>query len=190
MSEQWPTWAIERVEIVASDPAWPAAAARLVERLHPVLAPWLAAGIEHVGSTAVPGLAAKPVLDLLAPVTSLAAAERVAPTLAGDDAWAGPTPGEGWSLVPPELDGRPWRRLFVLPEGDRRIAHLHLVAADDPHVHDVIDFRDALRRSVDLRDAYATLKRSAAAAHGDDRETYTAAKSAFVADVLGRMRRR
>lgn len=188
MTEQWPAWAVERVEIVAADPDWPAAAARLVERLHLVLAPWLSAGIEHVGSTAVPGLAAKPVLDLLAPVTSLTAAERAAPTLARDGPWSGDAPAEGWSFVPPELDQRPWRRMFVLPEGDRRVAHLHLVLADDPHVDEIIAFRDALRRSADLRDAYARLKRSAAAAHESDREAYTAAKSAFVADVLSRAR--
>ncbi|MFA9445276.1 GrpB family protein [Egicoccus sp. AB-alg6-2] len=191
MEQDWPAWATEAVEVVPPDPAWPALAAALRRRLTPVLGPWLVGGIEHVGSTAVAGLAAKPIVDLLAPVERLAAADDVAPALPRPQPWhSTPRADEGWALVPPDLDGRPWRRLFVLPSGARRLAHLHLVAGDDPHVAELLAFRDALRGDAELAAAYATHKRSAATDHRGDREAYTAAKTAFVLGVLAQHRTR
>lgn len=78
----------------------------------------------HIGSTAVPHLPAKPVLDLLGPTQDLEGAHEVVDALADD----------GWALVPPALDGRAWRRLVVLTGGERRCAHLHLLAGRD-HTH-------------------------------------------------------
>jgi GrpB-like predicted nucleotidyltransferase (UPF0157 family)/uncharacterized cupin superfamily protein len=174
VSETWPAWATEPIEIVDPDPAWTARAAALREDLEDRLGPWLEGDIEHVGSTAVPGLAAKPVLDLLAPVRLGSVAAELHRPLAE----------AGWELVPPELDGRAWRRLYVLAEGSRRRAHLHLVDPSDPRWCDEVTFRDRLRQRPDLAAAYARLKRLAAAAHRDDREAYTDAKSDFVHRVL------
>jgi GrpB-like predicted nucleotidyltransferase (UPF0157 family) len=105
--DDWPAWARQRVEVVEADPAWAQRADELATDLQRRLGPWLDGSVEHVGSTAVPGLAAKPVLDLLAPVTSLADAALADDVLAA----------AGWHLVPPELDGstlaaaaRPGRR--------------------------------------------------------------------------------
>lgn len=173
MSEGWPAWATEEVRIEDPDPAWKRVAVALIAVLEPRLAPWLDGRVEHVGSTAVPGLAAKPVVDLMAPVTSLASTPDADPVLA--DA--------GWELVPPELDDRPWRRFYVLPDGDRRRAHLHLVARTHPRWVAALAFRDRLRERPDLAASYAELKRSATASHPDDREAYTAAKSTFVERV-------
>ncbi|MGH3889113.1 MAG: GrpB family protein [Pseudonocardiaceae bacterium] len=64
----WPAWAAERVEVVESDPSWPARGLALAAELDEALSPWLVAAVEHLGSTAVPGLPAKPVLDLMAAV--------------------------------------------------------------------------------------------------------------------------
>ena len=172
--DDWPTWATAPVELVASDPTWPGLAARLADELDGLLAPWLAAPVEHVGSTAVPDLVAKPVIDLLAPVSDLGGAPHAADVLA--DA--------GWHLVPPDLDARPWRRLHVLPDGDVRRAHLHLVAHDHPRAERMRTFRDVLRRRPDLRDEYARVKTRAAAEHRDDREAYTRAKADVVRRVL------
>jgi GrpB-like predicted nucleotidyltransferase (UPF0157 family) len=174
VEDSWPAWATQPVEIVAADPRWAARAADLLRALEPILDPWLEGRPEHVGSTAVPGLAAKPIVDLMAPVRSL------------DEARAadGPLAAVGWQLVPPELDGRPWRRMYVLPDGDRRAAHLHLVEATHPRWRDTRRFRDELRRHPQLIEEYARLKRTAAQAHGEDREAYTHAKSAFVDRVL------
>lgn len=174
MSEEWPSWATQRVEIHEWTSAWGEFAGELIARLESCLDRWLTGTIEHVGSTAVPGLPAKPVVDLLAPVRSLAAAEAADEVLAA----------AGWHLVPPELDQRQWRRMYVLPDGDRRVAHLHLVEADHERVRDTLTFRDQLRQRPELASEYARLKFDAAQEHRDDREAYTSAKTAFVRSVV------
>ncbi|MGH3425981.1 MAG: GrpB family protein, partial [Mycobacteriales bacterium] len=77
----WPAWATEGVEIVDYDPAWAEDGARECAHLRQLLEPWLTGGVEHIGSTAVPGLAAKPILDLQAPIKDLAVADAVAGAL-------------------------------------------------------------------------------------------------------------
>ncbi|MFC3995386.1 GrpB family protein [Nocardiopsis sediminis] len=179
MAEPVPAWAYERVELSTPDPRWAGAARLEAERLAHLLAPWLAGGVEHIGSTAVPGLAAKPVIDLMAAVTGIDEAAREA----GDRRAA-----DGWHHVPPPLDGRPWRRFYVKPDesGLRRRAHLHILEQGHPRWADQLAFRDALRADPGLRRAYTELKRRLAREHPDDRERYTDAKSAFVALALGR----
>ncbi|MEU5235023.1 GrpB family protein, partial [Streptomyces anulatus] len=71
MSEEAPAWAYERAEVRPSDPRWAVRAQTEAARLTELLAPWLVDGVEHIGSTAVPGLAAKPVIDLMASMTAL-----------------------------------------------------------------------------------------------------------------------
>jgi len=147
-----------------------------------LLAPWLAGAVEHAGSTAVPGLAAKPVVDLMVPVSDLdVVTGQAAARLAAD----------GWCYVPAELDRRPWRRLFVKPDvsGQRREAHLHLMQAGHPRWAEQITFRDALRRDRQLAQEYADLKRRLAQQRGHDREAYTAGKAQFVAAVLSQQLR-
>jgi GrpB-like predicted nucleotidyltransferase (UPF0157 family) len=180
VSDAVPPWAYAKPEVRAHD-------ARLIElastekaRLVVVLAPWLMDGVEHVGSTAVPGLAAKPIIDLMASVRDLdAVALQAGQPLAAD----------GWCYVPPELDsGGSWRRFFVKPDesGQHRYAHLHLIAAGHPRWAQQIAFRDALRRDDDLAERYADLKRRLATEHAEDREAYTDAKGEFVREALGR----
>lgn len=140
MSEAWPTWARQSVEISETDPGWERHAAELLADLERRLAYWLAGHVEHVGSTAMPGLAAKAIIDLMAPVSSLIDSGRADDVLAE----------AGWHLVPPELDQRPWRRMHVLPDGERRLAHLHLVEPTHPRWRDVLLFRDRLRLHPEL----------------------------------------
>ncbi len=174
MSEQWPTWATQAVEIRAWNPTWQQEAIDLIGDLGARLEPWLGGCIEHVGSTAVPNLAAKPIIDLMAPVASLSESGNADRALAE----------AGWHLVPPELDGRPWRRMYVLPDGDRRTAHLHLVESGHPRWHEALRFRNQLRQHPELAEKYARLKRIAAEVHRRDRDAYTEAKSAFVREVI------
>ncbi len=169
-----PAWASERVAVVPHDPAWEQRGDRERRRLDELLGPWLVAPVEHVGSTAVPGLVAKPIIDLQAAVADLAVADEIAAALAP----------HGWHLVPPDLDGRPWRRFLVQASGDRRTAHLHLLTPAAGRWHDQIRFRDALRVDPDLAREYATLKQDLAAAHPHDREAYSRAKTAFLQRVL------
>jgi GrpB-like predicted nucleotidyltransferase (UPF0157 family) len=179
MSDTVPAWAHEKAEVVAHDPRLADRARTERGRLARSLAPWLVDGVEHVGSTAVPGLAAKPVIDLMASVADLdAVVVQAGERLAAD----------GWCYVPPELDGKPWRRFFVQPDasGQRRIAHLHVIQAGHPRWTEQIAFRDALRRDERLARSYGELKQRLAAQHAGNREAYTDAKAEFVAAVLRR----
>ncbi len=167
-----PPWAHASIEVVDVDPAWAGLGLRFATELDQLLDPWRTREVQHVGSTAVPGLPAKPVVDLLVPVRDLS-----------DDGYIGALTSAGWAYVPPELDGRPEERFFVLPDEARRVAHLHLMDPGSDWV-DVITFRDALRADRVLRDGYAALKRRLAVGHANDREAYTRAKASFVRAAL------
>jgi GrpB-like predicted nucleotidyltransferase (UPF0157 family) len=182
--ETWPRWATEPVALVASDPSWGHVGAALAAEVGVALAPVGVQRVHHVGSTAVPGLGAKPIVDLLAEVDrSEVVAERTALDAVAEEALAR-LEADVWHLVPPELDGRPWRRLLVLVRAEHRAAHLQLVVAGHPRVHDTLAFRDALRADRGTARRYGALKLELATAHADDREAYTEAKATFVRDVL------
>lgn len=172
-----PAWAVEGVRLCAYDPGWPARAARYADELRPVLGRWLLGPIEHVGSTSVPGLAAKPVIDLMAQATNPGVVVRQAgAALAELD----------WRYVPPELDARPFRRFFakVSADGQHRLAHLHLMFPGAARWDQQLQFRDALRADAALRDEYASIKGRLARACPGDRERYTDEKAVFVTRTL------
>ncbi|WP_239154012.1 GrpB family protein [Amycolatopsis sp. FDAARGOS 1241] len=156
-----PAWAHEKPHIAAPDPAWAARGAALCARVASLLTPWLVDGVVHVGSTSVPGLAAKPVVDVMASVRDV---DEVV-TSAGAALSA-----DGWSYVPPSLDvGAPYRRFFVLPDStaEHRLAHLHVLPANHPRWHAQLTFRDALRADPSLAAQYADLKRRLATSETD-----------------------
>jgi GrpB-like predicted nucleotidyltransferase (UPF0157 family) len=140
-----------------------------------ILAPWLVAPVEHVGSTAVPGLAAKPVVDMVAGVRGLAESRPCIDLLSAD----------GWLWAAYREDVEHW---FCRPSPEHRTHHLHVVEHRGPLWRDMLDFRDALRTDDDLRDQYAALKIDLATRHRDDREAYTEAKSGFVQAALAAAR--
>ncbi|HEX8006393.1 MAG TPA: GrpB family protein [Trebonia sp.] len=179
MSDAVPPWAYEKPELHPHDPRWADRARTERAGLAKLLAPWLVDGVEHVGSTAVPGLVAKPVIDLMASVSDPdTVVDQAGERLAAD----------GWCYVPPELDQRPWRRFFVKPDtfGRRRVAHLHVIRAGHPRWAEQLAFRDALRGDDQLAERYQDLKQRLTAQHANDREAYTDAKAEFVAGVLRR----
>lgn len=175
--DDWPAWATERVQVEAHREAWLPLGERLCRELDTALAGRLVAPVEHVGSTAVPGLAAKPVIDLQGAVLDLDEGHAVAEALAP----------QGWHAVPVELDARPWRRLLVRVADGRRAAHLHLLVAGSARWREQLAFRDALRADPALAREYARLKHLLAGRHATDREAYTAGKAAFVRRVLRRL---
>jgi GrpB-like predicted nucleotidyltransferase (UPF0157 family) len=163
------------VEIVEFDPAWADRFAAERERVGAVLGPWLAAPVEHVGSTSVPGLAAKPVVDMLAPVRALEAARAAVEPLE-DDGWVFWSEDPCWT----------YRLWFLRPRPQQRTHHLHVIEAGDPHASALLAFRDALRADAELRQAYADLKRTAARENPSNRNAYTNRKADFVERVLRR----
>jgi GrpB-like predicted nucleotidyltransferase (UPF0157 family) len=156
-----------RIELVEYDSAWPArfdAEATRLARILPTLR-W-----HHIGSTAVPGLLAKPIIDMMALTDDV---DRPLPALISEAGYAYP---ENYNSTLPE------RRWLCRPSAAHRTHHLHLVA-DRDELERHLRFRDALRADPGLADEYAALKRRLAAAMPDDREGYTAAKTAFVTAV-------
>jgi GrpB-like predicted nucleotidyltransferase (UPF0157 family) len=165
----------ERVELADPDPAWADRFAEQQTAVAELLRPWLAGPVEHIGSTAVPGLRAKPVVDILAPVGSLAEARAALPALAA----------AGWLYWPEDPCG--WYRLWLLrPRPEARTHHLQVVEASHPHARALLAFRDALRADAGLRREYAGLKERLAEQHRDGRNAYTNRKAAFVERALRR----
>ncbi len=170
-----PPWAFEHVVVEDADPNWLTRGETECARLRWLLGAWGVTEVEHIGSTAVAGLAAKPIIDVMARVQVLADV--------GEDMLAA-LGAEGWSHVPPDLDGRDWRKFFVRASGGKREAHLHVLDAHSPRWAKQLAFRDALRCNPTLAADYASLKRSLAARFAEDREAYTDGKTAFVERVL------
>jgi GrpB-like predicted nucleotidyltransferase (UPF0157 family) len=159
------------IELVDYQPTWPALFDAERHLLEAALAPWLAGPVEHIGSTAVPGLPAKPVIDIMAPVLSLpesAAAIAAASAL-------------GYLHAPYKPDQMHW---MCKPSPAYRTHHLHLVPWGSTLWHQRLAFRDALRASAELTARYAALKRRLAQQYRHDRDGYTEAKGPFIEGVL------
>jgi len=155
------------------DPAWPGLFAEQRMVVAELLRPWLAEPVEHIGSTAVPGLRAKPVIDLLAPVSSLPAARAAVPLLA--DA--------GW-LFWPEDPCSNYRLWFLRPRPEARTHHLQVIEQGHPQARALLAFRDVLCADAGLRREYAALKEQLAGRHLESRNAYTNAKGAFIERAL------
>jgi GrpB-like predicted nucleotidyltransferase (UPF0157 family) len=155
------------IVIVEYDPAWPGRFESERERLRPLLPE---AEIHHIGSTAVPGLPAKPIIDLMALVEEL-------------DAPIAALVEQGGYQYPEAFNATlSHRRWLCRPTAAHRTHHLHLVDEREELARH-LRFRDRLRASATLRDEYARLKHELAERTGGDREAYTEAKSAFVERV-------
>ena len=168
---------MDEIALVPSDPAWPRRFEEEAARLRAIIPADLLIEIEHIGSTAVPGLPAKPVIDIQATVTDLEAARSrlIAPLeAAGYAFWAENTDTDRLFFV----KGLP-------PAAPHRTHHLHIMG-DGPGALRHVAFRDHLRDHPAERDAYAALKRDLARRYRHDREAYTRAKGAFIEAVLDR----
>lgn len=161
------------VEIHAWSPGWAGRFEAEKRALAAVFHPE-AVEIEHIGSTAVRGLAAKPVVDMLLGAADLAAIERRIASLAA----------LGYRYVPEFEAELPERRYFVKPARGADRFHLHAVQAAGAFWSRHLAFRDALREDSQLAAEYEALKRALAARFAHDRGAYTDAKSDFIRRVL------
>ena len=157
------------IEIVDYDEGWPARFDSERARLRPLLP---GAEIHHIGSTAVRGMPAKPVVDVMALVDDLDAPITALVEQAGYEF------PEAFNAT---LSHRRW---LCRPSAAHRTHHLHLVD-ERPELDRHLCFRDRLRASAPLRDEYALLKRDLARRRAGDREAYSEAKSDFVRRVVG-----
>jgi GrpB-like predicted nucleotidyltransferase (UPF0157 family) len=155
------------IEIVPYDPCWPMRFQQEAEILRQALAHWLVGAIEHIGSTAISGLAAKPVIDIMAGVRTLNES-RPAITAAAQ---------LGYCYAPYHTEVEHW---FCKPSPAFRTHHLHLIPVGTPQWLRPIAFRDYLRAHADIASEYEALKRGLAEEHRRDREAYTEAKRPFI----------
>ena len=165
--------ATRALELSLHDPQWAVRYEALANDIRRAVGKQLA-GLEHVGSTAVPGLVAKPIIDLAAAVASVAAA----------DACVAPLTKRGWTYRGLHGDD-PSRRYYVREEGERRVAHLHLWILPAAGWTEQLYFRDRLRADAALRDAYAREKLRLIVAVAGDRLAYSEAKTSFIRTALG-----
>ena len=133
-------------------------------------------GIEHIGSTSVPGLGSKPIIDLLAGVTDLSVVELCIP----------PLKAIGYNYMPEYEQIISERRYFLKGSPDAQIAHLHIFQATNWMNRHELLFRNYLRAHPQAAREYLELKKQLAAKYGPDRTGYTAAKTDFVRSIIAR----
>ncbi len=162
--------------VVEHQPEWAALFLTEAETLRASLGD-IVADIQHVGSTAVPGLSAKPILDIAVAVPSMAVIPTVVTRLtAGSYIDRGDMSQGGYLLVKES-------------EPDVRTIHLHIVLSTSCEWNNYLAFRDILRRNESIRRRYVSVKTHLARQYPHDRQSYTAGKHAFITDVLNRQAR-
>ena len=165
----------EPIELTPYSPLWPATFEIEKQRLLAIFGAD-AVLVEHIGSTAVPGLGTKPVIDVMMGAPVLSVVERRIPELVAG----------GYRYVPEFERAVPQRRYFVKPQGHPGSFLLHAVLLDSPFWKEHLAFRDALRERPGLAVEYWQLKRRLAARFPNDRAAYTDGKSAFIRGALGK----
>jgi GrpB-like predicted nucleotidyltransferase (UPF0157 family) len=162
------------IDVTGPDPGWPRHYDRLAGRIREALG-WRVLQLEHVGSTAVPGLAANPVIDIDLTVADPAREQDYVPALET----------AGFRLIIRE----PWWHGHRLLEADQPCCHLHVFGFDSPELIKHRIFRDWLRGNPGERDRYAAAKRQAAAeanAAGEHVMQYNARKQQVIREIYRR----
>jgi GrpB-like predicted nucleotidyltransferase (UPF0157 family) len=167
---------VQPVEVVDYDHSWPALYAEERDRIAAALGD-AALAIEHVGGTAVPGLPAKPVIDLMVGVEDI---ERAGPAVAG-------LINLGYEYVPEFESELPDRRYFR--RGAPESHHVHMVSVSSDFFQEHLLFRDWLREHPQAAEEYGKLKRGLASRHRLDRDAYRAGKLPFIDTVVAAARR-
>lgn len=161
---------LRTIDVLPYDPAWPREFERIRERLLSVVG-GLCIGIEHVGSTSVPGLAAKPIVDIDVVISS----RLVFPAVRSALHEAGYVHRGNLEI--------PGRESFLAP-AHTFPHHLYVCSVDTPNLHDHLILRDMLRARPALRDRYADAKRQAARQHPHDIDAYIDGKSGVIAEIM------
>jgi GrpB-like predicted nucleotidyltransferase (UPF0157 family) len=153
------------------DPEWAARYATERVLLEEAIGAWAVGGIHHVGSTAVPGIDAHPVIDILAGIAGLPFPVACTDRLAG-------LCYESESLV------RPDRHALCKPHLGSPVFELHLVPITSPRFAEMLAFRDLLRSNYQVAIGYAGMKRDLACRHARDPRAYAAAKGELIEAIL------
>ncbi|WAC55738.1 dephospho-CoA kinase [Gordonia sp. SL306] len=177
------------VMLADADPAWAAQGARIVNRLWAVVGD-KATAIDHIGSTAIPGLAAKPTIDVQVTVADLGVADALVDVLA--DGGFPRVPGIDGDRPKPDpatgsVDEGLWGKRFHASADPGRPVNVHLRPAGSPGGAFAIDFRDWLRADDAARDEYAQIKKTAMAGADGDLDRYVGAKEPWFDDAYRRV---
>jgi GrpB-like predicted nucleotidyltransferase (UPF0157 family) len=165
----------DAIELSPYNEEWPKMAEVEIKKLYTILPTQHIIDIQHVGSTAIPNMIAKPVIDIQIAVDSLSTIkETIIDCLKAEDFIY-------WADNPD-----PERLFFVkgMPPYGKRIFHIHVVELSSRHWREKILFRDYLRSHSEDALKYEQLKRELAKVHTYDREEYTNAKTKFVQEIL------
>jgi GrpB-like predicted nucleotidyltransferase (UPF0157 family) len=160
------------------DPNWPILFEQESTRIKKVLGSF-ALAIEHMGSTAVPGLPSKPIIDLLVGVPSLEEAKQ---------RWIGPIRSLGYNYVPEYVSWLPGELFFRKGPPGPWTHHVHVMERSCSRWETLLVFRDYLRAHAEAAQAYADIKRALAASSADDIAAYRTGKHIFVAETTAKAR--
>lgn len=167
----------EKIAVVPYAPEWPERYSELEARLKKLLPKNLVQRIAHIGSTAVPGLSAKPIIDVQVEANDMdEVLERVVPVLEA----------EGFEFIwrPSIGESAPFYAWFIVRDAQgERTAHIHILSPDQKSAERII-FRDLLRRHSAEAAAYEALKVQLAKEFAKDREAYTKGKTEFIRSTL------
>lgn len=163
----------EAVTLVSYDPTWPDKFEKEKKLIEQTIGSYCTGGIYHIGSTAIPGLSAKPIIDILVGVTSLEKSQPCIDLLAQIQ----------YQYFPYKADREHW---FCKPSSYHRTHHLHLIATTHPEFKAKLVFRDYLISHQKEKEEYEKLKKKLAAHFRNDREAYTKAKAIFVQKIVAK----
>ncbi len=161
------------IELADPDPNWPGAFSQEARTIKDIGGNSIQT-IEHIGSTAIPHMPAKPILDIMIGVSGMAEADNLTHKLQNAD----------YLYIPEYERELPERRFLIKQTQGKRAAHLHVVQSDSEFWTSHLLFRDYLCSNPLVAKAYADLKRDLAQNHGQDREEYTNRKQPFIEAIL------
>ncbi len=168
----------DEIALETYDPNWPKLAEQEIQNLTNALSMHQVCDIQHMGSTSIPGLEAKPIIDLMIAVRTMDEAQPL----------ISPIEELGYSF----WTQSPKDKLFFVkgmpPYGKKRTHHIHIVTIDGEHWQNRLLFREFMREHPQECKKYLRLKRKLAQDHRYDREAYTDAKTEFVKQVLKKAR--
>lgn len=163
----------EKIIIVPYDPDWPRKFEKEKKLIEKTLGSYITGGVHHIGSTAIPGLSAKPIIDILVGVESLEISKSCIDLLSKIQ----------YHYFPYKTESEHW---LCKPSPTHREYHLHLIPTNHKDFKAKLVFRDYLRSHQKVRNAYGKLKIKLAEQFGNDREAYTEAKTEFVKSILAK----
>lgn len=162
---------IKHVQVVPHDPSWAESYHREASKLSAILGEQVIAAF-HAGSTSIPGIKAKPVVDILLVVSDIHKVDDYDTRLAE----------LGYEAIG-EM-GIPGRRFFTRTEGDVRTHNIHIFQFDHPEVEQMLNFRDYLRSHPEEAEQYSHLKEELSVLYSEDIDSYIAGKSSFIRKTI------